>query len=51
IQGTSSDLEFRGHLVRHERIHAGEKPYQCDWPDCAQRFTRKDNLRQHIDLH
>ena len=31
--------------VLHERMHAGEKSYQCD--DCGRAFHRKETLKRH----
>jgi uncharacterized Zn-finger protein len=32
-----------GHVARHNRIHTGEKNFQCPEAGCAQRFSRQDN--------
>jgi len=32
-----------GHVARHNRIHTGEKNFQCPESGCSQRFSRQDN--------
>ena len=43
------DHEFsrHHHLVRHERMHTGEKPFKCDEIGCDKRFHRNDYLNRH----
>ncbi|KAL8571276.1 hypothetical protein ACOMHN_045123 [Nucella lapillus] len=36
-------------LVRHRRLHSGEKPFRCEV--CAKSFARSNTLRQHKLIH
>ncbi|KYG47253.1 hypothetical protein M433DRAFT_142206 [Acidomyces richmondensis BFW] len=39
------------HLMRHERVHSGSKPFICHYVGCEKRFNRQDSLVRHGKTH
>jgi hypothetical protein len=40
-----------GHASRHSKIHTAEKAVGCSYEGCLKKFTRSDNMKQHLETH
>lgn len=40
-----------GHASRHSKIHTAEKGVHCTHEGCPKKFTRADNMKQHLETH
>jgi len=34
-------------MTMHKRVHTGERPLRCDFPECGKRFSESSNLSKH----
>ncbi|KAF7304883.1 Fructose-1,6-bisphosphatase [Mycena kentingensis (nom. inval.)] len=41
----------RSDLVRHKRIHSGERPFPCEHPGCGKSFIQRSALHVHQRVH
>jgi hypothetical protein len=41
----------RHSFQRHLKLHAGLRPYVCDFPNCRKKFPEKSTLERHIRIH
>lgn len=49
--GCERTFTTSGHASRHSKIHTAEKAVQCTYAGCQKKFTRADNMKQHLETH
>jgi len=49
--GCEKTFTTSGHASRHSKIHTAEKAVHCTFPSCSKKFTRADNMKQHLETH
>lgn len=51
VIGCKKTFTTSGHASRHSKIHTDEKGIQCLYESCGKKFTRADNMKQHLETH
>lgn len=41
----------KDNLKAHERVHFEEKPYECNYPNCNEKFKNPTSLKHHFSKH
>ncbi|KAH8808375.1 hypothetical protein F5884DRAFT_857911 [Xylogone sp. PMI_703] len=49
--GCEKTFTTSGHASRHSKIHTAEKAVHCSFAGCHKKFTRADNMKQHLETH
>ncbi len=49
--GCEKTFTTSGHASRHSKIHTAEKAVQCVFSGRPKKFTRADNMKQHLETH
>jgi hypothetical protein len=49
--GCKKTFTTSGHASRHSRIHIAKKGIDCMFCGCHKKFTRTDNMKQHLETH
>ena len=44
-------FSYRSRFEEHQRVHTGERPFVCDFPDCGLTFTSAQYLKYHKTKH
>lgn len=49
FKNCNKSFKKKSELIRHERVHTGEKPYSC--PTCSTLFADPSALKKHTRIH